>query len=402
MLNKDSQRELAYVVLIDDIKPIEGADRVELAIVGGWRIMVRKDQFKPGDPAIYFEIDSKLPESKPFEFMAAKNYKVKSQKYFKGAVISQGLLMGAEDFGWHVAQCREYKYKTPYIVDSESHDHHAEDESRFLTKQLGVTYYDPEDVKRKATSISSSTQKHSPIWKWLMRRTWGRWILGKLGLQGSHKAQWPEWVKKTDEERIQNMPWILEDKERWIVTEKIDGTSTTFAMKRGKRPHKNEYYVCSRNVVLYSAAQKAYYDAPKNYYWEMAEKYDMKAVLEDLLKRYPIADWVYIQGETYGEGVQKRTYSLKGRDLAVFNLVFSHCGRVNSVEMVSILARYNVPCVPILDKEFILPNTVDEMLECADGTSEIDGYMREGVVVSSLDGQRSFKAVSNKYLMKYH
>lgn len=155
-------------------------------------------------------------------------------------------------------------------------------------------------------------------------------------------------------------------------------------------------------MVLYSPAQKAYYDAPKNYYWEMAEKYDMKAVLEDLLKRYPIADWVYIQGETYGSGVQKRHYSLKGRDLAVFNLVFSHCGRVNSVEMEHILAKYNVHCVPILNRDFVLPDTVDEMLEYADGSSVIDGDMREGVVLRSLDGQRSFKAVSNKYLLKYH
>lgn len=194
MLNKDSQRELAYVVTIDDIKPIEGADRVELAIVGGWRIMVRKDQFKAGDPAIYFEIDSKLPETKPFEFMAAKNYKVKSQKYFKGTVISQGLLMGAEDFGWTV--------ENGVIVDDEGKMHTFINDSRFLTQKLGITYYDPDDVKRKATPISSSTQKHSTAWKWLMRRAWGRWILGKLGLQGSHKYQWPEWVKKTDEERI--------------------------------------------------------------------------------------------------------------------------------------------------------------------------------------------------------
>lgn len=402
MLNKDSQRELAYVVLIDDIKPIEGADRVETAIVGGWRIMVRKDQFKPGDPAIYFEIDSKVPETEPFKFMESKGYKVKTQKYFKGTVISQGLLMSAEDFGWHIAQCREYKYKTPYIVDNNSHTHHVEDESRFLTKQLGVTYYDPEDNKRKATPISYSADKHRWIWKWLMKRSWGRWLLGKLGLQGSHKSQWPAWVKRSDEERIQNMPWILEDKEPWIVTEKIDGSSTSFAMYRNKWPHKNDYYVCSRNVVLYSASQKAYYETPKNYYWEMAEKYHMKEVLEGLLKDFPTAEWVYIQGETYGEGVQKRSYSLKGRDLAVFNLVFSHCGRVNSVEMKAILTKYNVPCVPILNENFILPDTVDEMLEYADGVSDIDGGMREGVVLRSLDGQRSFKAVSNKYLLKYH
>ena len=393
MLNKDSQRELAYVVTIDDIKPIEGADRVETAIVGGWRIMVRKDQFKPGDPAIYFEIDSKVPETEPFKFMESKGYKVKTQKYFKGTVISQGLLMGADDFGWT-------KYGR-VIIDDKGVHHDPQGESRFLTKQLGVTYYDPEDNKRKASQIDIQPKKHKKIWKWLMKRAWGRWIV-KTFWPDKKKQGWPEWVKKTDEERIQNMPWILEDKNPWVVTEKIDGTSTTFAMKRGKWPHKNEYYVCSRNVVLYSANQKAYYDATKNYYWEMAERYNMKDVLEGLLKDFPTAEWVYIQGETYGDGVQKRDYSIKGRDLAVFNLVFSHCGRLDTITMCALLTKYDVPLVPILDEHFILPDTVDEMLEYADGMSDIDGGMREGVVLRSLDGQRSFKAVSNKYLLKYH
>ena len=87
MLNKNQERELAYVVRIDEIIPIEGADRVEVAKVGGWRVMVRKGQFKAGDPAIYFEIDSKVPETEVFEFLAQKHYKVKTQKYFKGTPL---------------------------------------------------------------------------------------------------------------------------------------------------------------------------------------------------------------------------------------------------------------------------------------------------------------------------
>ncbi|MDE6219198.1 MAG: 2'-5' RNA ligase, partial [Lachnospiraceae bacterium] len=90
MLNKKGQRELAYVVRIDGICAIDGADRVEVAQVGGWRIMVHKGQFVPGDLAIYFEIDSKVPEREPFLFLEPKHYKIKTQKYFKGTVISQG------------------------------------------------------------------------------------------------------------------------------------------------------------------------------------------------------------------------------------------------------------------------------------------------------------------------
>ena len=68
MINpKTQQRELAYVVKIDAIEPIPGADSVEAAIVGGWKVMTRKGTFKPGDYAVYFEIDSKVPEKPEFE-----------------------------------------------------------------------------------------------------------------------------------------------------------------------------------------------------------------------------------------------------------------------------------------------------------------------------------------------
>ena len=100
MLNAEGNRELAYVVTIDEIRPIEGYDRVEHARVGGWWVIVRKDQFKVGDLAIYIEVDSKVPEKEPFMFLDKRNFKVKTLKMCK--VISQGLLMSAEDFGWTV------------------------------------------------------------------------------------------------------------------------------------------------------------------------------------------------------------------------------------------------------------------------------------------------------------
>ena len=79
MLNKDGQRELAYIVSIDEIKPIPNYDRVEHARVGGWWVIVKKDQFKVGDLAIYIEVDSKVPEEEPFLFLESKKYRVKTQ-----------------------------------------------------------------------------------------------------------------------------------------------------------------------------------------------------------------------------------------------------------------------------------------------------------------------------------
>ena len=414
MLNKNNTRELAYVVIINDILPIEGADKVEQAVVGGWHVMTRKGQFKPGDPAIYFEIDSKVPETKPFEFLAPKHYKIKTQKYFKGTVISQGLLMSAEDFGWQsfIKTSSDEngltKFSYPGILDDKNNVHYANDESRFLTEKLNIKYALDEDNIRKAKDIDKykkMAQRNGKFFsyqpfRWLMKRKWGKELLFIFFGNKKDKKSWPDWVQKTDEERIQNMPWILKDKTPWIATEKIDGTSATFTIKRKKGFKKSDFYVCSRNVVFDKPDKNCYYDT--NVYIEIAEKYNIKNILTNLLILFPEAKYITIQGEIYGEGIQKRNYSIKTHDFMAFNLIMSHTGRWNTEDMKNLLNRYSIPTVPIINNNFILPDTVDELLKYATGKSVIDNQMREGIVFRSKDGSKSFKAVSNEFLMKYH
>ena len=410
MLNKNGERELAYVVHIDNIIPIEGADRVEQAIVGGWHIMVRKGQFQIGDLAIYFEIDSKVPEKPEFEFLAAKHYKIKTQKYFKGTVISQGLLMSAEDFGWENTTTDQFTDNTPIIKRP---DGSYLTEGDFLTKELEVTYAEAEDNKRKANSADKykkMAQRRPNIFKkkwaqWMMRRNWGKKVMFFFfGKKKDKKNEWPTWVVKTDEERIQNLVHMIPtfQNEKWIPTEKIDGTSTTFTMKRGKRG-KNDFFICSRNVVFDKPDKKCFYET--NVYTEMAEKYDIENVLKSILDENKNLLFVTIQGETYGEGVQKRDYSLKGHDFMAFNLIFGDANgvptRKNPIDMSSILSSYKIPCVPFFDP-IELPDTCDEILALAEGASAIDGLPREGLVFRTLDGCRSFKAVDNGFLLKYH
>ena len=410
MLNAKNERELCYVVRVDDIKPIEGRDRVECAVVGGWTIMVRKNQFKPGDLGIYFEIDSQVPEKEPFMFLEAKHFKIKTQKYKTpdGQFWSQGLLMGAEDFGWTTAE-RESDTCSTCIVDSDGVAHYVDDESRFLTKQLNVIYAVAEDNSRKAGSVDKYKKMaqrngklfaHQPF-RWLMRHEWGKKLLFVFfGKKKDKKGGWPEWVAKTDEERVQNMPWILADKSEWIATEKIDGTSTTFTMKRGKRRNQYDFYICSRNVVFDKPDKQCFYDS--NVYVEMAEKYNVESVLRQILENRPDLDWVTLQGETYGAGIQKRDYSLKDHDFVGFNFITSASGRWNSVDAKNLMNGFGIPWVPIVDEHFVLPDTVDELLTIATDKSVIDGGMREGLVFRSQDGAKSFKAVSNEFLMKYH
>ena len=408
MLNSKNERELAYVVRVDDVKPIEGRDRVECAVVGGWTIMVPKGQFYPGSLGIYFEIDSQVPEKEPFMFLAQKKFKIKTQKYKtpNGQFWSQGLLMAPEDFNWYMNDIR-----TAIIEMDATNDegyHAVDNESRFLTKRLGVTYAVAEDNARKSGSMDKykkMAQRNPKLFakkpiRWLMRRDWGKKLLFVLfGKKKDKKSGWPAWVKKTDEERVQNMPWILQNKEPWIATEKIDGTSTTFTMKRGKFG-KFDFYVCSRNVVFDKPDKACFYDS--NVYLEMAERYDIENALKDILKNNPELEWVTIQGETYGPGIQKRDYSGIYHEFAAFNFITSTEGRWNSLKAKELLSFYGIPWVPIISKNYILPDTVEELLDIATDISVIDGLMREGLVFRSLDGTQSFKAVSNEFLMKYH
>ena len=407
MLNSKNERELAYLITVDAIEPIPGRDFTECAVIGGWRTLVKKDVFKPGSIGIYIEIDSKTPEKEPFDFLEKYHYKVKTQKF--KTFYSQGLLMAPEDFGWNVAG--------EMVKDNEGKIHNVNDDSRFLTSQLDITYATAEDNKRKAPSADKykkMAQRHPELFKkkwarWMMKRTWGKKVMFFFFGKKKDKRTWPAWVKKTDEERVQNMPWVFESEDwhdaRWIATEKIDGTSTTFTMKRLGR-NKFDFYVCSRNVCFDTPEKedKCFYES--NVYTEMAQKYNVKAVLRDMLNVDTSLEFVTLQGETYGEGIQKRDYSIKGHDFMAFNLIYGQkdgtAKRLNPVEMTLALNTYRIPCVPIVNADFKMPATCDELLAIATDKSMIDGKEREGLVFRDVNGERSFKAVSNEFLAKYH
>ena len=408
MLNNNGTRELAYVVLVDGLEPIPGYDRVEHAIVGGWRVIVQKDKFKVGEPAIYFEIDSRvLSNMECFAFLEKRNYKVKTLKMCK--TISQGLLMHAEDFGWHIENLAEDV--NICIVDDKNTRHYPNDESRFLTKQLDVTYADEEDNQRKAAPVDKYKKMASrypelfkkPIVRWIMKYKFGRKIMFFFFGRKKDKAtgfptKFP-FVKKSDEERVENMPFILQDKEPWIKTQKIDGTSSTYILER-KKFGRFEEYVCSRNVRQLTPSQKNFHtEIEGNVYWMMAEKYK----IFDFLKSYLIEnnlDYVCLQGETAGPNVQGNPHKFKELCFFGYNFIRSDTGRMNSVESAKICKLNNIPWVPIADEHYILPDDMETLKLDADGPCIEGEGLREGWVYRSYDGQRSFKNVSRQYLLK--
>ena len=408
MLNKNGTRELAYVVLVDGLEPIPGYDRVEHAIVGGWRVIVQKDKFKVGEPAIYFEIDSRVPSNMEcFAFLEKRNYKVKTLKMCK--TISQGLLMHAEDFGWHIENLAEDV--NICIVDDKDVRHYPNDESRFLTKQLNVIYADEEDNQRKAVPVDKYKKMASrhpklfkkPIVRWIMKHKFGRKIMFFFFGHKKDKAtgfptKFP-FVKKSDEERVENMPFILQDKEPWIKTQKIDGTSSTYILER-KKFGRFEEYVCSRNVRQLTPTQANYHnDIEGNVYWMMADKYKIFQFLKSYLIENNL-DYICLQGETAGPNIQGNPHKFKELCFFGYNFIRSDTGRMNSVEAAKICKLNNIPWVPIADEHYILPDDMETLKLDADGPCIEGEGLREGWVYRSLDGQRSFKNVSRQYLLK--
>lgn len=407
MLNKDGVRELAYVVKIDDIKPIEGSDNCECAVVGGWNVMIRKGTFQPGDLAIYFEIDSKVDANKPeFSFLASKHGKIKTQKYTfggKGNFVSQGLLMSMKDFPNFICEADLGNYK--YVEKSD-----LVCVGDFLTKELGVTYAEAADNKRKSNGVNKYKKmvaRHpklfrNPIIKRIYETKFGKKLLFVFfGKKEDNAKSFPThlpYIHKSDEERVENMPQILQNKTRWIKTTKIDGTSSLFLLERKGR--KKEYWVCSRNIRLLNK---------DNAYWETNDKYHIQDFLETMLNLHPEWKYVALQGETAGctsSGAKIQGDPHKFGELRFFgyNFITSDVGRWNSVDAAKLCSEYGIEWVPIVDDNYILPDDFEDFKLSADGSCEAEGASgaREGYVYRNYDDNTlSFKNVSRQYLLNH-
>ena len=388
----NDKRALAYVVTIDEIRPIEGYDRVEYARTNGWWVIINKaDNLHVGDKCVYFEVDSKVnPLDERFAFLEKRDYRIKTIKMCK--VYSQGLLIPLTAF--------------PELGDL--------DVNTDVTDALKVIYYVPEDNQRKANSpdpnakYKAMASRHAKLakkkwFRWLMKRAWGRKLLFFfLGKKKDSPKGWPThfpFIHKTDEERCENLPQMLGYDKPLIVTEKLDGTSTTFILER-KGKNKFEFYVLSRNVRQADEKQECYHD--HNIYWDMAFKYNIEAVLKDMLTLRPDLQYVCIQGESVGS-VQGNPLKLAEDDFYAFNYIDSKRGRWPSDEGALLLAKYGIKWVPILNLKFMMPNDMEEFKQMATAKSVVNpAVMREGIVLRDPTTDFSFKNVSREYLMSHN
>lgn len=345
-------RKMATIRRIDELNPIEGADKIEVATVGGWRVVCQKGLYTIGDLAVYCEIDSFIPSTvAPFltkDGHYPKNYEGVDGERLRTVKlrgqISQGLLLPVqktEHNAFYIHQDQPSPFGFMKIVDE------GDDVSEFL----GIVKYEP------------------PV---------------SAQLAGVAKGNFPDKIPKTDQERVQNLKKEIDQSvgKSFEVTEKLDGSSMTVYLIDGV------FGVCSRNLDLK--------ESEGNTFWRVARELDLETKMRD------IGDNFAVQGELIGEGIQKNPYAIKGQKFYVFDIYDIVLGEYMKPEDCQLnTAAMGLKHVPIIIGTGSVNHTIDELLELAEGKSELNVKTeREGLVFKALDGSFTFKAISNKFLLK--
>jgi RNA ligase (TIGR02306 family) len=331
-------RKLATIREISEIIPHTNADSLEIAKVDGWQVVVRKGEFEKGQLIVYFEIDSWLPtEISPFlskgkepkEYLGVKGERLRSIKLRKE--LSQGLIMSTD------------------ILKSKFYGRVDDD----VTLGLGVL-------------------------------KWERPV--NANLAGFAKGNFPEFIRKTDQERIQNIFHKLTQEQRddvYEVTLKMDGSSMTMFQNNG------ETGVCSRNLELKIAGNE------NNSFVEMFQQLDIESDLKELGLN------IAIQGELYGQGINGNWESLDHHRFEVFDIFDIDKREYLSSESRRIITnKLGLKHVKEYQPRNLHSfNSVEDFLKFAEQPS-INNKVAEGFVFKSLTNPEfSFKVVSNSYLL---
>ena len=385
----ESKRKLAHVEVIESLSPIIGADKIEVAKVLGWECVIKKGEFNVGDKIIYIEVDSVMPEKPEYEFLRDRKFRVRTIK-LRGQV-SQGLVLPLPNDSYLK------KYGSSFEIGED------------VTELLGITKYltpsEREEISQQERKLANEKNK---LKKFMMRYSWFR----KLFLSKKQTSGFPYWVSKTDEERVQNIPQVLQqftDKEVYI-TEKIDYQSVTFTGKMisnttpliGKfLPKKFKFVVCSRNLTT---------NDRDSLYWKIAQKYN----IEQILKENPT---LTIQGEQGNTKIQGNKYGITESTMWVFNIIDHEKNyHYNRREIALFCVNNNLQMVPQLYLEndgfkrydiklSELGSTIQELVEFSKGKSVINSSIpREGIVIRCIENGNkllSFKVINPEFLLKY-
>lgn len=343
-----SERKLATVRKILEIRPILNADFICSYRVDGWWVTDSINKYEVGDLVIYCEPDSWVPHTlapfltkngaEPRVFEGVEGQRLRTMK-MKG-VLSQGLLLPLT---------------------------HAFNNGGGCVLLNGEIVYEGDDV----TELLGILKWEAPI---------------PAQLAGQVRGNFPSNIPKTDQQRIQNVRDL--DKLRyhsWSVTEKLHGSSCTFYLD-----NEGVFHVCSRNLDLK--------ETEGNSYWLAARKFD----IEGIMQRNSMQGMA-IQGELIGEGINGNQYKVT-LDFYVFDMFNTNTQQyILPIQLEAACERLGLKHVPILDRNcFNGSASTQDLLEAAEGKSALNGSEREGFVLKSNSvHDLSMKCVSNKWLMKY-
>lgn len=373
MLNSKGERALVYLRNVDRLVPItflnangelEEAANIEVAEFGGWKVIVKKNQFEQDQLAVFCETDTILPPEIPlFAFLEGKRIRTKKLK----GVVSQGVAFTIPEILEVI-----HNRATPETINQIADLFKDELElGQDLTELVGATKYDEELAKYNG---------------------------GKSIPPAHARGNFPSFIHKTDEERIQNLAKEL--KYDWqgkevVITEKLDGSSITIYCKLEQSElveglGLTNSGICSRNLDLKVEGETHFIKTGLPY---LRKLQDYCAMNDRSLA---------LQGEIIGPGIQGNPYKLDKHEIYFFNVFDIDAGRkLVHDEAEYIFDMLHVESVPLINYQWPLNSTMEELLEKADGTSRLNPKTnREGIVVRALDGSFSFKVISNKWLLK--
>ena len=342
-------RKLASVQIIKSIIKHPNADKLSIASVLGWKVIIQLDQFKEGEKVIYFEIDSLLPQKEWSEGFKIRKYKVKTIQ-LRGE-LSQGLIMP-------ISILQEHKNEEGKSYSINQDDYKEGDD---LTKILGVTKYDDD-----SDLDGGNKEKAFPT---------------QFGFF------------KTDEDRIQSTPKYIElfKNKPFYATMKYDGTSATYFYDMKT----SIFYILSRNQIR---------SDPTDEYSRIAEKLKLKELLAKQEGRYAI------QGEIYGVGIQKNPLNLKTIEFVVFSVFDIETQKyLDFKHLVDYCKESNLKMVDVILEGDYFNYSIDELKQVSKGNYPNTTNPREGLVfrakenwhdnLNNSNPRLSFKIINDDFLI---
>ena len=366
----ENQNSVCYVGQITEIKAIEGADNIELAVVGGWNAITKKGEYEVGVKVVVATTDAVIPEALS-DLMSVTSYLRKGQRVrtvkLRG-VYSECLLI-------------PFKYLAPKSL--EKNVKIGDD----MMGILGITKFEP-PVKQ----IQLSNGK-------------------KVRYQSN-----PNFTVYYKFPNLKNVAGLFTEEDEVQITRKLHGTNARYGIVRKNKlsffdklkkffgladAWINYEYVYGSHKVEKGGDSQGFYST--DVWRTSAEEYDIKEKLWAAVKTRDVAEiggGFVLYGEIYGAGIQKNyEYGLKYTQFAGFDLTID--GKYVDPELTQYIIEdvLELPHVEVLYEGLWNQEVQDKFVfnNFIEGTK----VPHEGIVIKHVTGERQkvAKVINPDYLI---